>query len=201
MTDRVSDSSPETALLPLAADQLEIRRMRPDDVPAIMAIESVSFGRHHWSEESFYNEMNNQLGRYYVLMEKSAGTPRLAGYCGYWLVVDEAHVTTIAVSPNFRGASLGELLVSHMVDRCLGQTVYWLTLEVRAGNFNAQNLYYKYGFSSMGVRPRYYQDNEEDALIMTTADMRTEAFRALHRQHRDALREKFGGLPHGYGNS
>jgi ribosomal-protein-alanine N-acetyltransferase len=196
--------------------ELEIRRMRGSDLVGVMEIESVSFGSHHWVEESFYNEMNNQVGRYYVLLhnpetpdtasEKEAGTaattpgPRLIGYCGFWLIVDEAHVTTVAVHPEYRGNALGELLLVHMTERCLGSSVHWMTLEVRSGNYSAQNLYYKYGFQSMGMRPKYYQNNAEDALIMTTPDISGESYRALFHSLKETLGKRLGGLPKGLGD-
>ncbi len=181
----------------LQSSQLEIRRMRAPDVAGVMEIESVSFGRHHWSEESFYNEMNNHVGRYYSLVQ--AGSPEVLGYCGFWMILDEAHITTIAVRPEFRGNALGELLLLHILERCMSSSIHWATLEVRSSNYNAQNLYYKYGFNSMGVRPRYYQDNQEDALIMTTSDICSAAYRARFQQLKSALQQRLSGLPQGYG--
>jgi ribosomal-protein-alanine N-acetyltransferase len=192
-----SESSAEPMSLKVEAGQLQIRRMRPADVPDVMEIESVSFGRHHWSEDSFYNEMNNQVGRYYSLIH--TGTGKLIGYCGFWLILDEAHVTTVAVKPEYRGNALGELLLVQCLERCYAQSINWLTLEVRVTNYNAQNLYYKYGFSSVGIRPKYYQDNQEDALIMTTADIASESYRALYKKLKTALQERIGGLPQGFG--
>lgn len=180
------------------AGQLLIRRMRPADVPEVMEIESVSFGRHHWSEDSFFNEMNNQVGRYYSLIDTSKN--RLIGYCGFWLIADEAHITTIAVKPEYRGNALGEVMLVHGMERCLGQSIHWVTLEVRVTNYNAQNLYYKYGFSSVGIRPKYYQDNQEDALIMTTSDIMSESYRGLYKKLKTGLEERLGGLPEGFGS-
>lgn len=188
----------------IQATELEFRRMRPEDVPSVMPIESVSFGKHHWSEESFFNEMNNQVGRYYVLLHHDpalppGSPPKLLGYCGFWLIVDEAHITTVAVHPDYRGHALGELTLFHILERCLGSSVHWITLEVRATNYNAQNLYYKYGFVSMGIRARYYQDNKEDALIMTTPDISGEEQRKLHRELKQALSKRIGGFPKNFG--
>lgn len=190
-------SSSESKQAQLQASQLEIRRMRAQDVPAIMEIEAVSFGRHHWSDESFYNEMNNHVGRYYALVQ--SGAPELIGYCGFWLIVDEAHVTTIAVSPELRGNALGELLLLHTLDRSMASSIHWVTLEVRASNYSAQNLYYKYGFSTVGVRSRYYQDNQEDALIMTTPDINADAYRASFKTLKQSLQTRLNGLPKGFG--
>ncbi|MBK8190330.1 MAG: ribosomal protein S18-alanine N-acetyltransferase [Vampirovibrionales bacterium] len=190
---------------PITPSQLEIRRMRAADVGGVMAIESVSFGTHHWSEDSFLAELNNPMGRYFTLALRSPerGGPseqpygHVAGYGGYWLILDEAHITTLAVHPEYRGHSLGEALLLQLLDCCLGQTVHWVTLEVRVSNEAAQNLYYKYGFEVSGRRRRYYQDNEEDALIMTTPDIATEAFRTLFRTRKAAYVKTFAGLPQG----
>jgi [ribosomal protein S18]-alanine N-acetyltransferase len=182
--------------------ELEFRRMRDSDVPSIMEIESVSFGRHHWSPDSFHNEMNNQIGRYYVLLHHQGNDePRLIGYCGFWMVIDEAHITTVAVRPEYRGNSLGELLLVRMTERCLGSSIHWMTLEVRVGNYTAQNLYYKYGYQSMGIRKKYYQDNLEDALIMTTPNISGEDYRNLYRGLKNDLSNKMGGFPKGFEDS
>ena len=181
-------------------ENFRIRRMRESDVPGIMAIESVSFGKHHWSADSFKNEMNNNYGRYFVLVD-AEDESRLYGYCGYWAILDEVHITTVAVSPELRGRSLGEVLVIHMLERCLGSTVHWVTLEVRRSNYSAQNLYYKYGFKSEGVRPKYYQDNREDGIIMTTPDILSESFRETFRDNKAALKERLGAWPIGLGEN
>ncbi len=175
-----------------------IRRMRAQDVPEVMKIESVSFGRHHWSEDSFFNEMNNHMGRYYVLVHKG-NEQQLSGYCGFWQVIDEAHVTTVAIQPQLRGNSLGELLLVHMLDRCMGSSIQWVTLEVRVTNYNAQNLYYKYGFELAGRRAKYYQDNQEDALVMTTPSLMTDSYRTIFNRNKTELKQKLGGFPDGMG--
>lgn len=182
----------------LTAADLMIRRMKPSDVKEIMAIESVSFGRHHWSPDSFLYEMKNQIGRYFSLVH--TGQDNLIGYCGYWIVLDEAHITTIAVDPAWRGNGLGELLLVKMLDQMSGQSIHWATLEVRASNFTAQQLYYKYQFRSLGIRPKYYQDTQEDALIMTTDNILTPEFRETVRRNKTQLRERLGGkLPDSLG--
>lgn len=179
--------------------QMLIRRMRDEDVPAVMKIESVSFGRHHWSDESFFNEMNNQVGRYYSLVNE-ADNKQLLGYCGVWQILDEVHVTTVAIDPAMRGMALGEVLLVHIIERAMGQSIKWITLEVRATNYSAQNLYYKYGFRSVGVRPRYYQDNQEDALIMTTSEISSQEYRDLYRTNKEKLIARVGDLPKGLGS-
>ncbi|MBY0402871.1 MAG: ribosomal protein S18-alanine N-acetyltransferase [Cyanobacteria bacterium] len=190
-------SSSQQPIQQLDSQQLLFRRMRKEDLSDVMEIESVSFGRHHWSEDSFMNEMKNQLGRYYSLHHQ--GIPQVIGYCGYWLIFDEVHITTVAVRNEFRRKSLGELILVHILDKCMGQTVKWVTLEVRVSNTNAQNLYYKYGFESMGTRTKYYQDNQEDALIMTTPDISSQGFRDRFRANKLALENAFMGFPEGFG--
>ncbi len=184
-------------------DYMRIRRMREADIDSIMAIESVSFGRHHWSEDSFANEMRGHLGRYYSLLlqppaDSQERLEQLIGYCGFWLIMDEVHITTIAVRPDCRGFSLGELQLCHILERAFSHSVQWVTLEVRASNYTAQNLYYKYGFDSAGLRRKYYQDNDEDALIMTTPNILSEAYRKRYKDLKQAYFEKKGGLPEGF---
>lgn len=194
----MTNAAPQTAIRVSHAD-LVIRRMRTADIPEVMPIESVSFGRHHWSPDSFRSELRNQIGRYYALLYKPAqGEEGLIGYCGYWLILDEAHITTIAVDNTYRGNGLGELLLIKMLDRMGGQSVKWATLEVRVSNFAAQQLYYKYQFRSMGLRPHYYQDTDEDALIMTTENIQTQAFNRVLVTRRNELMTRLGGaLPEG----
>lgn len=175
----------------ILSQELLIRRMRVSDVDGIMPIESVSFGTYYWSPDAFQNEMKNALGRYSVMIRRS--DEQLIGYHGYWLIMDEAHITTVAVDPEIRGQSLGELQLVVMLDAMMGQSVKYATLEVRVRNFPAQQLYYKYGFKCEGIRPRYYQDTQEDALIMTTPNICSEEFRDLFRENKAKILEKFGG--------
>ena len=187
---------PEPLSDPLTHGDLSVRRMRSSDIEPIMAIESVSYGAHHWSPESFKNELNNHVGRYYVLVHEPLG--QIIGYCGYWLVLDEAHITTIAVDPAYRRQSLGELMLVMMFEEMTLQSVKWVTLEVRVSNVAAQRLYYKFSFKTMGIRPRYYQDVNEDALIMNVDDVQSLPCRDIIRQAKASLREHLGGqLPRG----
>lgn len=101
----------------------------------------------------------------------------IVGFAGLWLMVDEAHVTTIATHPNYRGRGLGELLLSSLINISYDIGARNVTLEVRVSNSVAQNLYRKYGFHEAGVRRRYYSDNHEDALIMWTDNIQSGAYR------------------------
>jgi ribosomal-protein-alanine N-acetyltransferase len=104
--------------------------------------------------------------------QASNHTPPIIGFAGMWNLLDEAHVTTIGVSPELRGRGLGELLFLALVDEAVRRRVNWLTLEVRVSNASAQALYRKYGFTVQGRRPRYYSDNNEDAFIMWSGSLR-----------------------------
>jgi ribosomal-protein-alanine N-acetyltransferase len=126
----------------------------------------------------------------------------MAGYAGLWLMVDEAHVTTIAIRPQFRGRGLGELLLVALTEIAFDIGARWLTLEVRVSNGVAQALYRKYGFRPAGVRQRYYSDNQEDALIMWTDELRSPAFQERFTNLREILRRRLiaaGDLPAGSG--
>ena len=97
---------------------------------------------------------------------------RLAGFAGMWIMYDEAHITTIAVDPDYRGQGLGELLLVAMINEALRRGATWITLEVRVSNDLAQRLYRKYGFIVQGTRRRYYSDNGEDAYIMWSRSLK-----------------------------
>ena len=154
-----------------------IRKMNKHDVDEIMEIEKVSFGTYHWSRQSFITELNNTIGKYFTALDKN--TQKVIGYCGFWLIMDEAHVTTIAVKPTCRGRSIGELLLQEMIMCGYELRAKWFTLEVRASNISAQGLYNKYEFKSLGLRRNYYQDNNEDALIMWTENIWDEKFKKM----------------------
>jgi ribosomal-protein-alanine N-acetyltransferase len=116
----------------------------------------------------------------------------IVGYAGLWLMTDEAHITTIAIDPDFQGNGLGELLLVALIDRAKTIGARWLTLEVRVSNEVAQKLYEKYTFKEMGVRRRYYSDNNEDALVMWTDPIDSDVFQEMLLRNRDALTRRLG---------
>jgi ribosomal-protein-alanine N-acetyltransferase len=101
----------------------------------------------------------------------------VVGYGGLWLMMDEAHVTSVAVRPAFRGRGLGELLMLSLFGMALRLNARYVTLEVRVSNSVARALYQKLGFRQTGIRPRYYTDNNEDAVIMSSELLSSAAFR------------------------
>lgn len=135
--------------------------LAPIYVPAIVEIEKASHGA-PWSERAFLNELTHPHSLFRVgLMQRD-----VVAYGGIWMVVDEAHVTTVTVSPEHRRKGLGEKLVVELLLRAKENGMTCSTLEVRAGNLPAKALYEKLGFSVVATRKRYYPDNHEDALIM-----------------------------------
>ncbi len=116
--------------------------------------------------------------------------PPIVGYGGMWLMVDEAHISTLASHPDWRRQGVGELLLAAMIDRAAEIGAEMVTLEVRVTNTIAQALYRKYGFQVAGRRKGYYSDNGEDALIMTTPAITTPAFSRRTQELRAALFRK-----------
>jgi len=114
----------------------------------------------------------------------------IVGYAGLWLMTDEAHITTIAVDPDYQGKGIGELLLLGLIDRAQQIGAHWLTLEVRVSNHVAQALYEKYTFKEMGLRRRYYSDNGEDAIVMWTDPIESDTFQDAVREHRERLARK-----------
>ena len=130
-------------------------------IDSILYIEELSF-KDPWSRDSMEKELNNNFARYVVVTYNN----EVIGYGGMWLILDEGHITNIAVAPKYRCIGAGKLILKSLIDICKKEKVNSLTLEVRISNTIAQNLYSKFGFISEGIRKNYYADNHEDALIM-----------------------------------
>jgi ribosomal-protein-alanine N-acetyltransferase len=114
----------------------------------------------------------------------------IVGFSGIWMMVDEAHITNIAVRQQYQRKGLGELLLIATIDLAMELKASIMTLEVRASNLAAQNLYSKYGFMQMGIRHGYYLDNREDAIIMSTENIISESFQSQLKQLRESLAKK-----------
>lgn len=153
---------------------IKIQRMKKSDVDSVIEIEARAYGEHHWSKESFLNELSNDLARYYAAFNRDGN---LIGYAGCWQILEEVHITNIAVSPDFRRHKVGEALLKRIIDDCYENKAKYITLEVRVSNTAAINLYEKYGFKSLGTRKGYYQNNNEDALIMWTENIFYDKFK------------------------
>lgn len=157
--------------------EIRISPLMLSDLDQVMEIEPVAFGSHHWSRQSFVNELNNPSGHYFVASGSGGG--RQLGYSGFWLIGEEAHITTLAVAPECRRQYIGERLLIHDIHQAQKVGANWMTLEVRVSNEMAQRLYFKYGFKSLGFRRNYYQDNGEDALVLWTENINSPEFKSL----------------------
>ncbi|SFM32937.1 ribosomal protein S18-alanine N-acetyltransferase [Salibacterium qingdaonense] len=139
-----------------------IRFMEERDLEGILKVEHDAF-QMPWTKYAFFNElMNNQFAHYLVVEWGSD----IIGYCGVWIIIDEAHITNIAIHSAYRGYKLGELLMKNVLDMAHAYGAVTMTLEVRVSNLIAQSLYKKLGFQPGGIRKNYYVDNKEDALVM-----------------------------------
>jgi ribosomal-protein-alanine N-acetyltransferase len=139
-----------------------IRRMTLEDIPAVHEIDMLSFSL-PWSERSFRFELTeNPVARGWVAEVDG----QIAAMLVLWLIVDEAHIATIAVHPDFRRQGIGEQILLCALRAVQKEGARRAFLEVRAGNAAAQTMYTKYGFVVTGVRPGYYRDNNEDAFLM-----------------------------------
>lgn len=163
---------------------IRFRTLDLTDLDQVMDIEPVAFGSHHWSRQSFINELVNPKGNYFAATDE---TGRLMGYSGFWLIAEEAHITTLAVHPDFRRQYVGERLLINNILESANLGALWLTLEVRVSNDAAQQLYFKYGFRSLGQLKQYYQDNGEDALVLWTDNTATREFLDRFKVNLEAL--------------
>jgi ribosomal-protein-alanine N-acetyltransferase len=163
--------------------KLLIEPMRVADLEAVHQIELASFNA-PWPANAYRSELEtNRLASYLVARIDE----RIVAYGGMWLMVDEAHITTFAVHPAWRRQGIGERLLVAFLDLAAERHAREATLEVRLSNLAARRLYEKYGFRPVGLRPRYYSDDGEDALIMTTEPIAEARFQERLARLRAAL--------------
>ncbi len=186
-----------------------LRHMQPEDLEHVLAIDRVSFPV-PWSEKTYRFELKNRDTSHLVVLERHdqgnsplSGVQRImqrvlgrtpargtiVGYGGCWLIAGEAHISTIAVHPEYRGNSLGELLLAAMLQRTINLGAEYSVLEVRESNLTAQALYEKYEYRVEGRRRGYYRDNSEDALLMVARPLDA-AYRRRLEARVDALAQR-----------
>jgi len=134
------------------------------DVPKVHAIEEATF-KSPWSLESFEKEMTSNTCARYLVAEKDGV---VIGFAGIWVIMEEGHITNVAISEKERGRGYGKLLTQALLQYAANLSVQYVTLEVRRSNLRAQKLYTDLGFVAVGYRKRYYEDNGEDALLMVS---------------------------------
>lgn len=193
------------ALLPLRIEPMTVA-----DLGDVLNIERTAFPA-PWSARAYEYELRyNEMAHYFVARldvvssngahdnrlawlkrlfrpAQTITTPEIVGYVGYWLMAGEAHVSTIAVSPAYRGRSIGELLLANTLEDATRRGSHVATLEVRVSNTSAQQLYLKYGFEKVGLRKAYYSDNNEDAFIMTTPPLGSGGYQTRLERLKTAL--------------
>ena len=189
-----------------------LRNMAIADIPQVVSIDHASFTT-PWSARTYEFEINNRNSSHLVVIEvvECASRPaglrglasllkapaqaeaEIAGYGGCWLIAGEAHISTIAVAPDYRGRGLGELLLAAMLRRSIARQGEYSILEVRASNEVAQTLYRKYGYEVVGRRRGYYRDDGEDALLMEARPL-DDAYRQMLDARLRALREQLDSV-------
>lgn len=164
-------------------ERLEIVPMSSGDIPDVLRIERGSFTT-TWPADAFYNELTtNKLAHYYV--GRIGG--KVVTYGGIWVIFEDSHVTTIAVDPAHRGKRYGDVMLLKLIDEAIERGAAWMTLEVRESNVSAQQLYRKYGFTTVTTRKGYYSDNNENALVMWAGNLKGD----LYKARLSALRARF----------
>jgi ribosomal-protein-alanine N-acetyltransferase len=140
---------------------IEVVPFSTEHIKEIVNISSLSFIT-PWTFDSIEKELDNKFARYVVAKKDNI----VVGFGGVWLILDEGHITNIAVHPEYRGIGIGDIIVDSLNDICVLEGISSMTLEVRKSNTIAQNLYKKHGFIEEGIRKNYYTDTKEDAVIM-----------------------------------
>jgi ribosomal-protein-alanine N-acetyltransferase len=142
---------------------IHIRNLKVEDAEEVAALDALCFAA-AWSKESFEYEARDNPLAYYLVAEAEEGD--IVGYVGVWHILNEGHITNVAVHPDMRKRGLGDKLISELIARSNVAGMKRYTLEVRVSNQTAINVYRKFGFVEAGIRKNYYEDNSEDALIM-----------------------------------
>ncbi len=169
-----------------------VRPMELADVDQVAAVEKLCFPL-PWPPETYRRDLRYHGNTHYLVVERMRNGRQVVGFCGYWLIDGEVHVSTIGVHPEYRGLGLGEYLLARMLSDAIERHATAATLEVRVSNSVAQCLYAKYGFRVTGRRRRYYRDNHEDALIMSTPSIVSPEYRGKLAALIEGLRERLAG--------
>ena len=148
-------------------DEIRIRRMELTDLDEVVDLENHTFAM-PWSRESFEQELTRNVAARYLVADLNG---HVIGYAGAWIILDESHITNIAIAEAYRGNGYGKILTSSLMQYLSNLGAAYATLEVRVSNERAQNLYKGLGFVAIGKRKKYYEDNGEDAYLMVCDHM------------------------------
>ena len=153
-------------------NKLGFRLMALEDIPRVHQIDQLSFSL-PWPEKSYHFELTENPSSLALVAELSSNNsaPVVIGMSVVWIIIDQAHIATIAIHPDFRGQGYGKRLLTETLLRSTQRGAHMATLEVREGNRIAQQMYQEFGFTVVGRRLRYYHDNNEDAILMTVENL------------------------------
>ncbi|MDX8047577.1 ribosomal protein S18-alanine N-acetyltransferase [Gracilibacillus sp. S3-1-1] len=141
---------------------IAFRKMELSDIDFVQTIEERSFPT-PWPRYIYEEELtNNKHAQYFV----ATVNEQVVGFCGSWMVLDEAQITNIAIDPDYRGKGYGQGLFQYVINYAVAHEIHHLSLEVRVSNLTAQRMYKKFGMEPGGIRKNYYSDNQEDALVL-----------------------------------
>lgn len=150
---------------------VKIRPMELPDIARVIEVENRSFSD-PWSESAYITEISNASAYYTVICVDDI----IVGFAGMWIIMDEAHITTLAVDPDYRRMRLGERLLIDLLEESVRRGAKRATLEVRQSNIPAQKLYEKYDFKPVAIRRGYYTNNDENAIIMWANEIAKESY-------------------------
>lgn len=164
--------------------KVQVCKMTRDDIDEVFEIEALIHPEHHWSKDSFYNELENNLASYFCVRDENN---KILSFIGMWRIFEEAHITTLGVHPDYRGLQLAQILLVQAIELCYKEMIKYITLEVRESNVQAISLYEKFLFESIGMRKNYYQDNGENAIIMFTQNIWYDSFKNNFAQLKNGI--------------
>lgn len=167
--------------------------MRPADIPEVVALEIAAYGP-HWNRIDYPYELEGNRLAHYIVLRLPSLDNLLVGHAGFWLIADETHLNTIVVHPAWRRLGLSQWLLLTVIEQGQRLGARETTLEVRLSNQAAIALYQKFSFEQVGLRRRYYSDNGEDGLIMTTPPIDSPDYQTLLQQRKAALHLRLPAL-------
>lgn len=160
--------------------EIALRLLTKAEVPAVAALDQICLGG-LWKEEAYLREIESDKSTLVILhlLDRQSNNPaQIIGMACLWSIVDEAHITLLAIHPDYRRQRLGQLLLFYLLEDAIARNLAWATLEVNENNLAAINLYKKYGFHIAGKRKNYYQPAGDDALVLWLKNIQHSEFQS-----------------------
>ena len=174
--------------------KIELKPLTPSEVAEVVALDEICLGG-LWKAEAYLREIESDKSTLIVLNLDDGelnGRSRIIGMGCLWSIVDEAHITLLAIHPNCRRQGLGQLLLFELLKDAIARKLAWATLEVNENNLAAINLYKKYGFQIAGKRKNYYQPAGDDALVLWLKNIQHSEFKTRLAQWQQELKGHLG---------